>query len=173
MFKRVLVAYDGSTAALKAFERSLEMAQCFGAQLAIVVVLRPPEFAEEVETRAVIENARNRFDPEIASLLTRARASGLEPTTYTVADPAGRSGSAGRSKLVGHRPPTNKAHASHRCGLYGVPQFQRCADVPESFLGATRSGDENVPIAKNPRADALVDRHRLDLLNLHFERSPF
>lgn len=28
----------------------MEMAQCFGAQLAIVMVLRPPEFAEEVET---------------------------------------------------------------------------------------------------------------------------
>jgi nucleotide-binding universal stress UspA family protein len=47
MFKKVLVAYDGSAAAVKAFERSLEMAQCFAAQLAIVVVLRPPEFAEE------------------------------------------------------------------------------------------------------------------------------
>jgi nucleotide-binding universal stress UspA family protein len=68
MFKKILVAYDGSTAALKAFERSLEMAQCLGAQLAIVVVLRPPEFAEEVETPAVIESARNRFDEEIAGL---------------------------------------------------------------------------------------------------------
>ena len=83
MFKKLLVAYDGSEAARKAFERSLEMAQCFGAQLAIVVVLRPPEFAEEVETRAVIENARSRFDPEIASLQTRARAAGIEPVTYT------------------------------------------------------------------------------------------
>jgi hypothetical protein len=84
-----------------------------------------------------------------------------------------------KAKLVYHASPTGsssvsqKAHASHRCGLYGVTQFQRCADVPESFLGSTRSGDENVPIAKNPGADALVDRHRLDLLNLHFERSPF
>ena len=83
MFKKLLVAYDGSAAALKAFERSVEMAKCFGAQLAIVVVLRPPEFAEEVETRAVIENARNRFDQEIANLQTQARASGIEPVPHT------------------------------------------------------------------------------------------
>ena len=83
MFKKLLVAYDGSAPSLKAFERSVDMAKVFGAQLAIVVVLRPPEFAEEVETRAVIENARNRFDPEIAGLQTRARASGIEPALYT------------------------------------------------------------------------------------------
>jgi len=82
MFKKVLVAYDGSTAALKAFERSMEMVKCFNAQLAIVVVLRPPEFAEEVETRAVIDNARTRFDREITDLQTRARASGIEPVRY-------------------------------------------------------------------------------------------
>jgi nucleotide-binding universal stress UspA family protein len=83
MFKKLLVAYDGSQAALKAFERALEMAKCFGAQLAIVIVLRPPEFAEEVETRAVLENARNRFEGEIANLRARARDSGIEPVTYT------------------------------------------------------------------------------------------
>lgn len=83
MFKKLLVAYDGSPAALKAFERSVEMAKSFGAQLAIVVVLRPPEFAEEVETRAVIEGARNRFDEEIASLQIRARASGIELVPHT------------------------------------------------------------------------------------------
>jgi nucleotide-binding universal stress UspA family protein len=83
MFKKLLVAYDGSAAAVKAFERSVEMAQCFGAQLAIVVVLRPPEFAEEVETRAVLENARNRFDPEITSLQRRARTLGVDLVPYT------------------------------------------------------------------------------------------
>jgi nucleotide-binding universal stress UspA family protein len=83
MFKKLLVAYDGSQAALKAFERALEMAKCFGAQLAIVIVLRPPEFAEEVATRAVLENARNRFEGEIANLRARARDSGIEPVTYT------------------------------------------------------------------------------------------
>ena len=83
MFKKLLVAYDGSAAAVKAFERSVEMAKAFNAQLAIVVVLRPPEFAEEVETRAIIENARNRFDPEVASLQSRARLAGIDPVLYT------------------------------------------------------------------------------------------
>ena len=83
MFKKLLVGYDGSQAALKAFERALEMAKCFGAELAIVNVLRPPEFAEEVETRAVLENARNRFEGEIAKLQLRARDSGIELITHT------------------------------------------------------------------------------------------
>jgi hypothetical protein len=53
------------------------------------------------------------------------------------------------------------------CGLYRVMQFQRCADVPKSFSGSTCSRDKNIPIAtKNPGADALVNRDRLDLLHL-------
>lgn len=83
MFKKVLLAYDGSAASLKAFEQAVEMAKSFDAQLGIVVVLRPPEFAEEVETRAIIDNARNRFDQELASLKTRAQACGIEPVAFT------------------------------------------------------------------------------------------
>ena len=36
MFKKILLAYDGSDRAKKAFERCLEMARCFGAELSIV-----------------------------------------------------------------------------------------------------------------------------------------
>lgn len=58
MFKKILLGYDGSEPAKKAFERCLEMARCFGARLAIVTIVQPPEFAEDVETEAIIENAR-------------------------------------------------------------------------------------------------------------------
>ena len=61
MFKKILLAYDGSDPAKKAFDRCIEMTQSFEAELSIVGVIRPPEFAEDVETEALIENARARF----------------------------------------------------------------------------------------------------------------
>ena len=76
MFRRILLAYDGSEPARKAFDHCLEMARCFGAELSIVSVVRPPEFAEDVETEAVIENARSHFEAELAKLSAQAGARG-------------------------------------------------------------------------------------------------
>ena len=82
MFKKILLAYDGSDPAKKAFERCLEMARCFGAELSIVLVIQPPEFAEDVETEAIIEGARSRCEREIADLQARASAAGINPQTH-------------------------------------------------------------------------------------------
>ena len=79
MFKKILLAYDGSDPAKKAFERCLEMSRCFAAELSIVLVIQPPEFAEDVETEAIIEGARSRCEREIADLQARASAAGLTP----------------------------------------------------------------------------------------------
>ena len=50
------------------------MAKCFAAELSIVVVIRPPEFAEDVETEAVIENARAHYpETELASCVPGRR----------------------------------------------------------------------------------------------------
>ena len=76
MFKKILLAYDGSEPARKAFERCLDMTRCFGAQLSIVTVVRPPEFAEDVETEAVIENARGHFQSELGKLRAEASSAG-------------------------------------------------------------------------------------------------
>jgi nucleotide-binding universal stress UspA family protein len=77
MFRKILLAFDGSEPARKAFERAVEMAVCGGAELSVVVVVRPPEFAEDVETEAIIENARGHFEREIAGLEARAAAAGV------------------------------------------------------------------------------------------------
>jgi nucleotide-binding universal stress UspA family protein len=77
MFRKVLLAFDGSEPAAKAFERGVEMAKCMGAELSVVVVVRPPEFAEDVETEAIIDNARTHFEQEIAGLVARAAAAGV------------------------------------------------------------------------------------------------
>jgi nucleotide-binding universal stress UspA family protein len=82
MFKKILLAYDGSDPAKKAFDRCLEMTRCFTAELSIVIVVRPPEFAEDVETEAIIENARSHFDREIVDLKARSSAVGIEPQAH-------------------------------------------------------------------------------------------
>jgi len=89
VFKKVVLAYDGSEPAKKAFDRSIEITRCFQGQLSIVAVIRPPEFAEDVETEALIDNARSRFDREIAELSPRAIAAGITPRiTVRVGHPA-------------------------------------------------------------------------------------
>lgn len=81
MFTRLLLAYDSSEPAKKAFDRCLEMANCFKAELAVVTVVRPPEYAEDVETEAIIENARNLFTQEHARLKSLANGSGISLVT--------------------------------------------------------------------------------------------
>jgi len=56
--KRILVAYDGSTSADKAFSLGLDLAGKYGADMHVLAVARPPEFGGEVETEAVIENSK-------------------------------------------------------------------------------------------------------------------
>jgi nucleotide-binding universal stress UspA family protein len=82
MFNKILLAYDGSEPAKKAFDRCLEMVTCFKAQLSIVAVIRPPEFAEDVETEAILETARSHFEQELAKLQARARASGISAAIH-------------------------------------------------------------------------------------------
>jgi nucleotide-binding universal stress UspA family protein len=55
------------------------MTRCFGAQLTIVSVVRAPEFAEDVETEAVIENARSHFQSELGKLRAQASSAGTSP----------------------------------------------------------------------------------------------
>jgi nucleotide-binding universal stress UspA family protein len=81
MFKKILLAFDGSAPARKAFERSLEMTRCFDADLRIVAVIRPPDFAEDVETEAVIEQGQAHFEQQIAALLAAAGIAGVQPQT--------------------------------------------------------------------------------------------
>ena len=72
--KHILVAYDGSDAANKAFNLGLKFAEQFGAELRVLSVARPPEFGGEVETEAVIENSKHHYH----QLLRPLKAAGLE-----------------------------------------------------------------------------------------------
>src|SRR2546427_6791911 len=58
MYRKILVGYDGSDSARKAFETAVELAATHGAELYVLTVCRPPEIGDDVETEAVIENSR-------------------------------------------------------------------------------------------------------------------
>ncbi len=61
MINKILLGYDGSASAQDAFAFALDLATRYGAELHVLGVARPPEFAEDVETEAVIENSRRHY----------------------------------------------------------------------------------------------------------------
>ena len=60
--KKILVAYDGSEPAEKAFDLALNLAGHYGAEVCVFAVVRPPEPADDVETEAILENAREYYE---------------------------------------------------------------------------------------------------------------
>ena len=78
MFDKILVAYDGSAAAHKAFDLALDLATKYGAELKVLAVARPPDFGSEVETEAVLENSRKHYQHVLKPIRERLTASGLK-----------------------------------------------------------------------------------------------
>lgn len=59
--KHILIAYDGSDSARRAFDQAVDLAKRYAAQLTVLAVSRPPEFGSEVETEAVMENSLQHY----------------------------------------------------------------------------------------------------------------
>ena len=79
MFSKILVAYDGSAPARKAYDVALDMAKKYQSQIHVIAVARPPEFAEDVETEAALESAREHFGKQFGELESRAAHLALKP----------------------------------------------------------------------------------------------
>jgi len=107
--KRVLVGYDGSEHAAKAFAMAVDLAGKYGAELEVVCVAQPPEPPGMVETEAVLEAAQEHFEKAFAALRPQAEAAGLHPQlTVLVGNPADQivhhAGTTGADLIVlGHR----------------------------------------------------------------------
>jgi nucleotide-binding universal stress UspA family protein len=71
MIRKILRGYDGSELADAAFAFALELAREFAAELHAIAVVRPPQFGDEVETRAVIENSRRHYEKVLGTLSER------------------------------------------------------------------------------------------------------
>jgi nucleotide-binding universal stress UspA family protein len=77
MYRRILVAYDGSEAARKAFDTACSLAAGDDAELFVLSVARPPEIGDDVESEAVIENSRRFHHGLLVELKPVAAAKGL------------------------------------------------------------------------------------------------
>lgn len=79
MLSKILVAYDASSQAEKAFDFALVMAEKFGAELVICAVATLPEPPVVVETTAILENAAEFYTSRFTGLAARAAAMGVAP----------------------------------------------------------------------------------------------
>ncbi len=77
MIKHVLIAFDGSESAQKAYLLALDIAKKYGADLYVLAVARPPEFGDEVEIEAIIENSRKHYEKVLAPLKTQTSSAGV------------------------------------------------------------------------------------------------
>jgi nucleotide-binding universal stress UspA family protein len=78
MYRRILVGYDGSKSATKAFQKALELAAADKAELHVLTVVRPPEIGDDVEGEAVIENSRRYHKKLLARLRRPVSAKGVK-----------------------------------------------------------------------------------------------
>lgn len=85
MMHKILVGYDGSDSARKAFDLGLDLTLKYGAELHLLAVARPPEFGGEVETEAVVENSRLYHESLLQSLKLALDASPEVRTFFEVA----------------------------------------------------------------------------------------
>ena len=77
MIKNILLAYDGSAPAEKAYSFALDIAKKYDADLYVLAVARPPEFGDDVETEAVIENSKKHYHKILAPLRAQAPSAGM------------------------------------------------------------------------------------------------
>jgi nucleotide-binding universal stress UspA family protein len=61
MIGKILVGFDGSESAKRAFAWAHDLAEKLGAELHVLAVSRPPEFGTEVETKAIMEKSREHY----------------------------------------------------------------------------------------------------------------
>jgi len=89
MMRKILLGYDGSPSAERAYSFAVELANRFGAELHVVAVVRPPEFGDEVETEAMIEHSQRHYGHVLAALKPRlAQDANGAQATLAVGHPA-------------------------------------------------------------------------------------
>ena len=77
MTRKILLAYDGSDPSKKALDAALDLAGKYQAELYVVTVAQPPDFGEDVETEAIIENSRAYHERTLAPVKDLVAATGI------------------------------------------------------------------------------------------------
>jgi len=83
MFKKILVAYDGSEGAKVALAKAREIAEAAQAEIHILAVGRIPEYAETVsEVEEEKEQAQNYYSKIMDEAANQLKQQGLSPTVH-------------------------------------------------------------------------------------------
>ncbi|HAA04218.1 MAG TPA: universal stress protein [Syntrophobacteraceae bacterium] len=80
MISKLLVAYDGSQQAEKAYTVAVDMASKYSAKLTVLSVARPPEPPVAVELEAVLESATEYYEGRFRSMRDQAERLGVDVT---------------------------------------------------------------------------------------------
>lgn len=79
MFQRILLAWDGSPLALRAFDTAIDIARRYGAELVAVSIAYSPAHAETGEDRRqTAESARRYLESTFGEVADRARRIGIQ-----------------------------------------------------------------------------------------------
>src|SRR5262249_42327489 len=73
MIKKILIAYDGSSFARRAFDVAFEMARLHKASMIVLSVAQMPEPALIYETTALLEEAQEHFEKDFVEFRAKAR----------------------------------------------------------------------------------------------------
>ncbi|MEX0678819.1 MAG: universal stress protein [Pirellulales bacterium] len=84
MLKRILVAFDGSEPAMRAFRMALELAEPLRAELIVLAVAQLPEPAAMVESSAMLESATEHYEGDFQKLRELAASAGNAIDTRVV-----------------------------------------------------------------------------------------
>ncbi|MFT3803538.1 MAG: universal stress protein [Burkholderiaceae bacterium] len=78
MIHKILLGHDGSASADHAYDFAIDLARRYGAELHVLVVARPPDFGDEVESEAGIEDAQRRYHRVLSALKLRLANDGID-----------------------------------------------------------------------------------------------
>lgn len=84
MVKRIIVGYDGSDPAKRAFDFALELAGLYQAALVVLSVAQLPEPATMVESSALLDTATEHYEKEFVKLRAAAESAGVPLETRVV-----------------------------------------------------------------------------------------
>src|SRR5262249_51763660 len=84
MFKRILIAYDGSPYARRAFDVGMETARLHKADVLVLSIVQIPEPAMIYESTALLDEAQEHYEKDFAALQAAAKEVGVALRTLIV-----------------------------------------------------------------------------------------
>lgn len=85
MYKKIVVAYDGSEHAKKGFALALELSKMFGSEIYLVSIAHIPDFVEtKDELNGILNDAHHYYEKLQREATERAKTEGIEINTSIV-----------------------------------------------------------------------------------------